>query len=304
MNERSVGVVFVNHESADKVKPRAKRLEADGFVVVVVDNSGDFPSVRGVETLDPGVNVGFGVGCNIGVAALPPEVEVVCLHNPDVDATPETLRALARRIDSRVVALAPAVELPGGLRRHGFHYPSVVREAFVGRRSVQLELSGNNGPRTSRSSRVRSSRGHRFGSAALLALDRAAFGSIGGFDPLFFLYAEDLDLWHRLRLMGADVAFAPDLVVRHEGGAGSRLSSGSREVLRWLGVECFASRHQRTGWRPYRAVHRGLLRRARADDELTDMVEAGFRRWTGPDELLGAVRRLFEARSLRPAPSR
>jgi len=296
MGAPDTGVVFVNHDSAAMIVPRASALQASGYAVVVVDNSGEFPRLGSLPVIDPGENVGFGVGCNLGTAALPPEVEVVCLHNPDVDAAPETIRALAERTRGRVAALAPALVTSTGVRRYGYHEPSLVREALVARRALGrgTPQMGSSSRRTGHSWGARV--GRRFGSAALLAVDRAAFEAVGGFDPAYFLYGEDLDLWHRLRRAGGGPTFAPDLAVHHRRATGSSLDSGSREVLRWIGVELFAAKHRPSGWVPYRHVHRRLVGRVRAAPALVDLVDDGFRRGAAPDELLGDIRELLARR--------
>jgi N-acetylglucosaminyl-diphospho-decaprenol L-rhamnosyltransferase len=289
MTSSEVGVVLVNHESGRCLVNRAHALRDAGFAVVVVDNSGDLPEISDVTIVDPGANVGFGAGCNLGAAVLPGHVGALCLHNPDVEATPATLRVLASRIGARVTAVAPALSTPTGLRRAGYRYPSVAREAVVSWRGMRRARTAGRAATHSRRHRPAGTSGRRFASAALLVVDRGAFEAIGGFDPDYFLYGEDLDLWHRLRLAGGAPAFAPDLTATHARGAGSRLDPGSRELLRRLGVELFAARYGRTGWRPYRVVHRRWAAPSERS-ELQELVEDGFRRDVAPRELLHAVR--------------
>jgi GT2 family glycosyltransferase len=60
------------------------------------------------------------------------------------------------------------------------------------------------------------------GAAAVYPTD--AFDRVGGFDPDFFSYVEDVDLGFRLRLAGYRCIFLPDSVVRHVGSG----STGKR----------------------------------------------------------------------------
>ncbi len=64
-----------------------------------------------------------------------------------------------------------------------------------------------------------------FGCGAAVALRMAAVLEVGGMDPRFFLYYEDVDLSWRLRLAGWSVRYEPTAVVVHQhsatAGAGS-----------------------------------------------------------------------------------
>ncbi len=75
-------------------------------------------------------------------------------------------------------------------------------------------------------------------SGACMAIRRDAFFSVGGFDPGYFMYVEDLDLCWRLRQAGWRVLHLPDAVVTHVGG----LSTKKRPItmLAW---------HHRSSWR-------------------------------------------------------
>ncbi len=62
--------------------------------------------------------------------------------------------------------------------------------------------------------------------AALIRLD--AFNDVGGFDPSFFCYVEDVDLGFRMRLRGHRCLYVPGAVVLHVGsGLAGRLSEFS-----------------------------------------------------------------------------
>src|SRR5262249_49586188 len=52
-------------------------------------------------------------------------------------------------------------------------------------------------------------------SGACVLLRRAAFDAVGGFDPAYFLYGEDVDLSWRLRAAGWRLRYVPRATVRH-----------------------------------------------------------------------------------------
>lgn len=57
---------------------------------------------------------------------------------------------------------------------------------------------------------------------ACLAMPRAAFESVGGWDERFFFYQEDVDLSVRMARVGYEVWFLPELTVIHSKGAATR----------------------------------------------------------------------------------
>ena len=66
-----------------------------------------------------------------------------------------------------------------------------------------------------------------YGCGAALALKTAAVREVGGIDPRFFLYYEDVDLSWRLRLSGYSVRYVPGAVVVHQHSA----STGAGSLL-------------------------------------------------------------------------
>jgi GT2 family glycosyltransferase len=64
--------------------------------------------------------------------------------------------------------------------------------------------------------------------AAAALIRRDAFDDVGGFDPTFFCYVEDVDLGFRMRLRGHRCLYVPGAVVLHVGsGLAGRLSTFS-----------------------------------------------------------------------------
>lgn len=71
-----------------------------------------------------------------------------------------------------------------------------------------------------------------FASGGAMLIHRRTFLDVGGFDPQFFAYFEDVDLGWRLWVLGHKVAYAPRARVRHVGGAtGSRQPEHRRYTL-------------------------------------------------------------------------
>jgi GT2 family glycosyltransferase len=77
--------------------------------------------------------------------------------------------------------------------------------------------------------------------AACLVL-RSAFDCVGGFDPGFFLYKEEEDLFLRIRRAGGRVRYLPSVRVRHDEAA-----VASRDAHMPASAARFADKHIRSG---------------------------------------------------------
>jgi N-acetylglucosaminyl-diphospho-decaprenol L-rhamnosyltransferase len=55
-----------------------------------------------------------------------------------------------------------------------------------------------------------------------LLIRRDAFDAVGGFDPSFFMFYEELDLAWRMRKAGWETGFCPSATFVHVGGASTR----------------------------------------------------------------------------------
>jgi N-acetylglucosaminyl-diphospho-decaprenol L-rhamnosyltransferase len=288
---RRAGVVFVNFHSEELILPRARRLLEAGFRVAVTDNSGTFPTDVGIETIAPGANLGFAAGCNYAARHLGSEVDTLCFHNPDVEIAADDIRLLVDRLNLQASPglISPAESVGDRVRLNGYHYPGPVRELAVIGKWFRRFRHGNRQQHDARHPQapaLLTGRGRRFASAALLVADAAAFDKVGGFDGRYFMYAEDLDLWHRMGQLGRGREFVTDVRARHAYGEGSPLSAVRRELYRWLGVELFVALNGTGWWSAYRSVHRAYLPAiARLSPEATRSISSLWSRGARPEEV-------------------
>jgi N-acetylglucosaminyl-diphospho-decaprenol L-rhamnosyltransferase len=263
-------VVVVSHDTRDEALGCLATLPAAGAdEVVLVDAGSNDGTADAVRDAHPDVevvhlaNVGFGRAANAGVRASTAEVVVVC--NADVRFAPGSVALLASRLgaDPAVAAAGPAVRYPDGRHQASARQVPDLRTA-IGHGLLSRVWRAN--PWTTRYRRAdvdpERARDADWLSGCALALRRTAFEEIGGFDPAYFLYVEDVDLGVRLRRAGWRLRYEPDARVVHRVGAstGRRRAWALRTHARSL--DRYYARHVGTG--PVGRLARPLVRIALA----------------------------------------
>lgn len=226
-------MVVVCHDTRDEVLDAIASLPETGLERVVVDAGSTDGTVAALRAAHPDLrvrslsNVGFGRAANVGIRAT--QAPTVVVANADVRFTPGTLDILRRRFhdDAEVAAIGPRVTYPDGriqasARRHP-DVPTAIGHAVFGR-----VAPGNPWTRRyhQRDADPDQPRDVDWLSGCALALRRSAVDEIGGFDPGYFLYVEDVDLGQRLRAAGWRVRYEPAAQVVHGVGA----STGQRRL--------------------------------------------------------------------------
>jgi N-acetylglucosaminyl-diphospho-decaprenol L-rhamnosyltransferase len=171
----------------------------------------------GVTLVPTGGNLGYGRGANAGAAGAAGEWLVIA--NPDVVWSPGSLDVLleAGARWPGAACLGPAIRTPDGQL-----YPSARAFPSLGR-GIGHALFGWFWPSNpwTRSYRaevgkpVEGPTGWLSGSCMLVR--RAAFEQVGGFDPSYFMYCEDMDLCRRFAEAGWTNVHVPSAVVTHIG---------------------------------------------------------------------------------------
>lgn len=212
MTAVSSAIVVVNFGSAALLTANAARMTLpDGARMIVVDCFSETREQERVSVMcaEQGWtavlladNAGFGGGTNAGVdAALRDGADVVIALNPDAHLSTEAIQDLV----SSAVAHPDALVSPRITSGDGSPW-------FAG-----SDLYLDDG--TIASSRRRGERAgrprHPWATGACFALSRELWESVGGFDPDYFLYWEDVDLSRRVldaggRLLGIDAVAIHD----------------------------------------------------------------------------------------------
>jgi N-acetylglucosaminyl-diphospho-decaprenol L-rhamnosyltransferase len=174
-------------------------------------------------------NLGYGAAMNAGVALLPTGIAWVLLSNPDVVLSPGAIDELIRvaEADERIASVGPALlTAEGGVYPSARAVPSlrtgVGHALFV---NLWVENPWTRAYRNDRNAIV-AERDAGWLSGACLLVRRDVFERIGGFDPGYFMYFEDVDLGYRLGKAGYRNVYAPSAVATHSGAHSTNSESG------------------------------------------------------------------------------
>ena len=198
--------------------------------VVVVDNGhGDgtwamLQARQDVRAIRGSPALGFGGANNVGAAAT--RAPLILFLNPDTEAEPGSIAVLAEELGKRAGAAVagPSLTLSDGrpdpAGRRYFPRPANALHRLLGsprvlRRGVERPYNAGEsaGSGVSEIDAV---------SGACLMVRRDAFAAVGGFDPRFFMYGDDLDLQRRLADAGWRTLFVPTSLVWHRKRRSSR----------------------------------------------------------------------------------
>lgn len=222
-----VAAVIVNHDTRDELLACLDTLPAGGAdEVVVVDSGSSDGSADAVRAAHPDVavvelpNVGYGRAANAGVART--RAPVVVVANADTRFAPGSLAQLAATMAAEpdVGAAGPRVRYPDGrLQASARRMPTLTEAA--GHALLGLWWPRNRWTRAYRMAGAdpAAPRDVDWLSGCALAVRREAFVSVGGFDPGYFMYVEDVDLGLRLRRAGWRLRYRPEAEVIHHVGA-------------------------------------------------------------------------------------
>jgi GT2 family glycosyltransferase len=241
--ETALAVVVVTHDSAKSlpfVLEAALTQLAAGDELVVVDNASADDTVAvaraagdRIRVIQNSRNLGFGGGCHVGVRAT--TAQLVLFLNPDCRLEAECLdqlrHAAAENPDWgawQAVVLLPDghINTDGGV----VHFVGIGWAGDCGKPIAAAPTAP--GPVA-------------FPSGAAMTVRREAWERLGGFDPAYFMYSEDLDLGLRLWLSGYGVGVVPGARVIHE----YEFDKGMRKWF-WL---------ERNRWRTVLSVYPTLL---------------------------------------------
>ena len=200
--------------------------------IVVVDNASRDGTADSVRLRYPHValsvqdeNTGFAFACNRGAALA--GTDYVAFLNDDAVAERGWLRGLFAALNAGgegTVCAASQIRSRDGKE---VEYAGASSNLFGAGRPVSVwGWPDHPGPPGEGSDVL-------FASGGAMLIHRRTFLYVGGFDPEYFAYFEDVDLGWRLWALGYRVVYAPNSVVRHIGGATSSRSPIHRRYTLW-----------------------------------------------------------------------
>ncbi|HEX2272388.1 MAG TPA: glycosyltransferase family 2 protein [Acidimicrobiales bacterium] len=221
--EPDTAVVIVNFRTPELTLEAACSVASEPEVaeIVVVDNGSGDGSAQTLRShladpravvVESSTNLGFGRGLNLGVRSS--TSPLVLALNSDAMLQRGSLRLLRRTLlaDESIGVVAPAVYGAGRSELQG-----AAHGVFPTLRAILLRTNVNP-PETLWPDWV---------SGVAMLMRRSDFAAVGGFDPDFTMYLEDVDLCRRFRAAGKQVRRELSAAVVHVGG-GSWSSSNDQ----------------------------------------------------------------------------
>lgn len=253
-------VVTVTYNSGETLGTFLSSLAGAGTLapeVIVVDNASENLDVErlvaikyGAKLIELSENKGYGAGIAAGVSAGTSPAEFILITNPDVTFAPGALDDLLRAAEELpdAGALGPKI-----LDAHGRVYPSARNlpslRTGIGHALLSRVWPGNPWTRSYRADREYGSGRRDAGwlSGACLLVRRSAYEAIGGFDPSYFMYFEDVDLGDRLARAGWRNVYVPESVVTHTGAHSTARSAKRMDRVHHDSAYLYLSR-QYSAW--------------------------------------------------------
>jgi N-acetylglucosaminyl-diphospho-decaprenol L-rhamnosyltransferase len=235
-----VSIVIVSFNAREHLERCLEAVAGGEHEVVVVDNASSdgspalvrerFPSVRLVELEE---NIGFGAANNVGMEVA--SGRWLLLLNSDAWPVGEAIERLAAFGEAH-----PRAGIVGPRLRNtdGSLQPSVRGHPTLWRIATEYLFLRRLAPR---SRALNAFYGGGFDHAsvrevevlkgAVLLVRREASEAVGGFDPAYFMYGEEMDLCYRVREAGWAVVFDPDAEFVHVGGVSTGARWGDRPAF-------------------------------------------------------------------------
>ncbi|MFL6196215.1 MAG: glycosyltransferase [Thermoanaerobaculia bacterium] len=219
-----LAVILVHYRTpalaAAAVEALQRDAEASGLEIegILVDNGSDeadreLLASLPFERIDPGANLGFAGGVNLGVARS--KSDWIVLMNPDVLVLPGCLAALVEALRSGAAVAGPRFYWDRGCR---LLLPPAEERSRISELLALLAARSERWARLARKRWRRHARRHWQArsplashalSGSLLALTRAAWEEAGPFDEGYRLYFEETDWLRRAERLGLPALYVP-----------------------------------------------------------------------------------------------
>ncbi|MDR3707772.1 MAG: glycosyltransferase family 2 protein [Capsulimonadaceae bacterium] len=218
--------------------------------VWMVDNGsvdGSVAAVRAaypdVLVIDTGENLGFGVANNRAMEQA--SGDYFLLLNSDAFPIGDAVTQLTAYMDQhpRVGVAGPRLlNADGTLQLSCFRFPSPL-QAWMENLWITKLFANHAVAGDYRRWAHDRERDVDFVIGACMIVRREVFEKVGGFDPRFFMYAEETDWQRRIHDAGWTVAFTPSADVTHWGGASGLASAGKTREYFFASLDRYVRKH-------------------------------------------------------------
>lgn len=224
-----ISIIIVNWNSKDYLRLCLTSIAKYGaglpLQIIVVDGGSfdgcgemladGFPEVEFVQSKE---NIGFSKSNNLGFGHV--TGDLVLLLNPDSEVLPgaihELVETMASHPDAGIVG-ARLLNSDGSFQGSSVHpLPTPLGTA------IDSDVLRKRWWRKARTSAEGRPIVVEAVSGACMLMRTTVFQQIGGFNPRYFMYAEDMDLCLKIKRLGLRVYHAPRAEVLHHGGGSSR----------------------------------------------------------------------------------
>lgn len=250
-------IIIVNYNVKDFLLQCLRSIERashqiDVEVIVVDNRSNDgslsylrplFPTVEFIELSE---NIGFGRGNNVGI--LKALGKYTLLLNPDTILADDTLTMMCNYMEyhSEVgIAGCKVLNSDGTFQvacRRGFPTPWASFCKLFG-----LQRLFPKSPLFARYNQTFRSENETYYVDAVIGAfmfcDTEVLQKVGGFDPDYFMYGEDLDLCYRVSLTGKKISYYHETTTIHFKGESTKRSSMNEVKVFYNAMEIFAQKH-------------------------------------------------------------
>jgi len=263
-----ISAVIVNFNSGlylkECIEGILQHLEVkdDGDEIIVVDNNSTDNSLASIESLSPikiiplKTNLGYGGGCNVGFDHS--SGRILFFLNPDVKliSTVNYVLDLFEK-NANCAIVAPGIIEQGHLCNSLRPFPSVLKDA-LGEFGLSLK-QGSIGVswetlRVENNQKEVQFWGYTQGSAFFLR--REVFEQAGKFDPGFFLYYEEVDLFKRIADREESFFYEPKCLVIHVSGGSSSGLEWRKTAIRYNSKKRYFTKHAS---KPWLIIHKILI---------------------------------------------
>lgn len=256
-NSFDISIVIVNYNVKDFLLNCLKSIETCNtnlrVETIVVDNNSPDKSVDFLEPQFPNVrfiqmeeNIGFGKANNVGFDVS--RGKYVLILNPDTILRADTLDVMydyMERNSNCGIAGCKVLNPDGSFQiacRRGFPTPWAAFSKLFGLQSIFPKFKI-----FSHYNQLYKSIDETYKVDAVIGAfmfaRRDLLMEIGGFDPKFFMYGEDLDLCRQVKLRGFDVMYVHNTSIIHYKGESTKRSSINDIKHFYEAMEIFAEKH-------------------------------------------------------------